>query len=186
MEEFPSNIANDVVRSFMIDNGLGFYRPYIERLTVIAESCWATSVPGQPRLQHGFLLSSQLADEPPDAGEYRSSVLIHRETGVIRDYPSYFVVDGLMNELFMPAYKQALHRLKKGDDPAMVAWRVGAIMRAIHPFRRGTMPLSMIAENHVRIRSGLDPTTELRPKEEFEKFRYGEFQALVRNKPRRT
>jgi hypothetical protein len=180
MEEFLPKSAYEVIRDFTFDNGQTLYRSHIERLATVAEACWPTREPGQPRLQHGFVFSDWA-----DAGEYRSSVLIHRQTGVIRDYPSYFAVTGLMTELFVPAYERALARLMKGDDPADVAWRVGAMLRAIHPFTRGTMPLSMIAENHVRVRWGLDPTTELRPKEEFEKFRYGEFQALIRNKPRR-
>jgi hypothetical protein len=83
------------------------------------------------------------------------------------------MVPRLMVQVFRPSYKRALLGDTTAIAPAVeeALWRVGAMLRAIHPFQEGHRVLSWVIENQLRNWSGLQPVMQLKPKPLFDDYR---------------
>ncbi len=138
-----------------------------ERLVTLCERVWNSREPKSATLLHEFLFQDRA-----DAGLFRQESLMN-QMGVQRNYPRSDMVPRLMEQVFRPSYERAL----AGDVTAIGAsveeslWRVGAMLRIIHPFRTGNRLVSWVIENQLRNWSDLPPIMQLRPKPSFDLYR---------------
>lgn len=165
----------ELVRAFVFHNSILLQNDEVSKVASLAVVTWQKREPVSPKTQHEFLYSTD-----PRAGEYRDAVLVNC-MGQMRDYPKASVVPLYMDRFFMPAYE----RICAGGVPhtedkrADVAWQLGAILRAIHPFFQGNLILSWVIENQLCLLFGLSPIIGLRPKAEFDAFRHNVFFPVV-------
>jgi hypothetical protein len=175
MNQFSSLDAYDALHAFVVINNYLLKEDLVRRAADVAQEAWSSPLPVSVKTQHEFLF-----DQDERAGCYRESVLVNR-LGAPRDYPRASLIPRLMVRVFTPAYEKAVagetvHPEASGEE---VAWYIGAVLRAIHPFERGNLVLSWIIENQVRRRHGLRLVIPLRSKDEFDLFRQEKFLPLV-------
>lgn len=175
MNQFSSLDAYDAVHAFVVINNYLLKDELARRAAALAQVAWSSTEPVSVKTQHEFLFNQ---DER--AGCYRESVLVN-QLGEARDYPRAMLVRQLMVRVFAPAYRKAVcgETVHREALPEEVAWQIGAVLRAIHPFERGNLVLSWIIENQVRRRCGLPLVIALRPKAEFDRFRQEMFFPMV-------
>lgn len=158
------------VIAFLTINLIGGEKMAAARVVDIAKSAWRQREMLHLPTNHMYLYQGM-----EGAGEYRKvAVLDIRRMDRDRNYPPSDEVPRLVEELFIPAYRRAMSGqiVDANHAPADVAWYIGAIFRAIHPFVVGNRVLSWVIEMQLRALFDLPPTCLLRQKQEFDRLRH--------------
>jgi hypothetical protein len=174
MQNYSKSQILPWARDFVAETKCPYTSSQVEQLANLAAAMWTTTVVMKVTEAHKIVFAST-----PYAGEYRTNVLMDIARGVERNYPRSTLVPQMMIRVFYPQYQRVMSNLLAPTTVPEedIAWQIGALLRVIHPFVKGTMAISWVIENQIRIGYGLSVTTRLRPKVEFDQYRQAAFES---------
>ncbi len=164
------------VSAFVAENRITLTENQLVALVRAAEKAWNQ----QNRLSVPLLHEMIFADVK-GAGAYRVQQLINSRQEE-RAYPRSDIVPRLMVQVFHPTYQRVFDNDLTESNLSIeeACWRVGALLRSIHPFLVGNRVLSFVIENQLRRRHGLPVATLLRPKPVFDFYRHELFKPYAK------
>lgn len=171
MKALTTEEVENSVADFCQQNQIVLSDEQSKRLVRVAEDVWNNVYIQSMKQLHGYIFV-----DIPEAGQYRDCAIVN-DSGRSRAYPRSDMVYRLMVQVFRPTYERVLAGDGKavGDSVEEVVWRVGAILRSIHPFLEGNRVLSWVVENHLRVLNRLPIRTEQKPKPDFDHYRQNLF-----------
>lgn len=162
-----TTLVAEAVAKFVSKNSITLTPVEQGRLVSAAELTWNSS-----KIMSVGTLHAHIFADTIDAGMYRDRAVTNK-LGQLRDYPRSDMVYRLMVQVFQPSYQRVL----AGDYTAVgrsieeAAWRVGAMLRSIHPFDDGNRVLSWLIENQLYVQHGLPICPLQKPKPVFDFYR---------------
>lgn len=156
------------VAAFVAQNRITLTKDQKDGLVTAAEKAWNN----MNRLSAPLLHEMIFADVER-AGAFRDRELVNSQQEE-RAYPRSDIVPRLMVQVFRPTYQRVFDNDLPEPNLSIeeACWRVGALLRSIHPFLVGNRVVSFIVENQLRRRHGLSVVTLLRPKPIFDFYRH--------------
>ena len=167
MDTLTTKEVEDSVSAFLAENRITLTENQHAALVRTCEKAW-----NQQNRLFAPLLHEMIFADVEGAGVFREQVLINSRQEE-RAYPRSDIVPRLMVQVFRPTYQQVYDRDLTEPNLSIeeACWRVGALLRSIHPFLVGNRVLSFVIENQLRRRHGLPVATLLRPKPVFDFYR---------------
>ncbi len=171
MEMLTTEEVRAFVSAFVAQHRITLTENQYAALVTASEKSW-----NQQNRLFAPLLHEMIFADVEGAGVLRVQQLINSRQEE-RAYPRSDIVPRLMEQVFRPTYQQVYDRDLTEPDLSIeeACWRVGALLRSIHPFLVGNRVVSFVIENQLRHRHGLRVATQLGSKDIFDRYRQNQF-----------